>query len=179
MHTRINTNPRIFDFLLKRNNYFPNSTLPVLIYKRVFELPNQAHKAAELIGQIFISNKWSNSWKNGIYDYHHYHGNTHECIGVASGSATVILGGPGGKRLKLSQGDLLILPGGMAHKCISFSSNFLCVGAYPGGKDYDINTGSPEEYKKALTSLRSLSIPRYDPVYGKENVLKEYWKLTK
>lgn len=91
MHTRINTNPRIFDFLLKRNNYLPNSTLPALIYKHVFELPKQAHRAAEVIRQIFVCNKWSNSWKNGIYDYHHYHGNTHECIGVVSGSDTVIL----------------------------------------------------------------------------------------
>lgn len=179
MHKFIHTNPKIFDFLLKRNNYFPNSPLPVLIYRHVFELPSQAQKAAELMQQIFRSNNWSNSWKNGIYDYHHYHSNTHECIGVASGFATVILGGPGGKRLKLSQGDLLILPGGVAHKCIACSTNFLCVGAYPGGKDYDINTGSPEEYKKALTRLRNISIPRYDPVYGKESLIKEYWKLIK
>jgi uncharacterized protein YjlB len=150
--------------------------LPVLIYKKVWKLPRQKNKSAEIIQQHFLSHYWSNSWKNGIYNYHHYHSNTHECIGVAMGSAILILGGPGEKRITIKQGDLLIIPAGVGHKCVSHSTDFLCVGAYPKGKAYDINTGTIEEYKKALPMLKKIPIPTTDPVFGKGGFLFSYWK---
>ncbi|HET8962582.1 MAG TPA: cupin domain-containing protein [Chitinophagales bacterium] len=166
---RLNSTPRFFHFAIKRRAYFPNSVLPVLLYKKVFQLPKQKNKAAEIIRQIFSAHQWSNSWKNGIYDFHHYHSTTHECLGVAMGSATIILGGPGGKRKILEQGDLLIIPAGVGHKCVSHSADFFCVGAYPKGKEYDINKGTVEEYKKALPLLKKIP-------FGKENNLSVYWK---
>jgi uncharacterized protein YjlB len=97
MKERINTNPHILHFVLKRNKNFPNSRLPVLIYQKALELPSQKNKAATIIQKIFANNGWSNSWRNGIYDFHHYHSITHECMGITMGSATIILGGPEGK----------------------------------------------------------------------------------
>ena len=175
MHIRVDKDPDIRHLTLKRNNYFPNSTLPVLLYKQVLDLPLQINKAAEIIRDIFTHHRWSNTWKDGIYDYHHYHSNAHECMGIANRAAMVILGGPGGKKITLSRGDVLILPAGIGHKCISATKNFVCVGAYPNGKEFNINTGSLEEYKKAMLQLRKLPVPSYDPVFGKENILKEYW----
>jgi len=173
---RVNTNPHILHFKIKRHRYFPNNKLPVLIYKKVFNLPLQKNKAADMTQQVFLRNGWSNSWRNGIYDFHHYHSNTHECMGVSMGQVTVILGGPGGKKVKLEQGDIIILPAGVGHKCLSASKDFMCVGAYPQGKDYDTNFGIASEFKKALSHIRKLSIPLYDPVLGKEGFLKTYWK---
>ena len=63
---RINTNPHILDIRLKRNKNFPNSTLPVIIYKNAFDLPHQKNKSALIVEKIFARNGWSNSWKNGI-----------------------------------------------------------------------------------------------------------------
>jgi uncharacterized protein YjlB len=175
MNERLDTNPHIIHFILKRNKYFPNSELPVLIYKEAVELPKQKKKAALIIQKIFSRNGWKNSWTNGIYDFHHYHSITHECMAVIMGSATVILGGPSGKKIKLTQGDVIILPAGVGHKCLQFSDNFQCVGSYPQGKDYDINTGTPEEYKKSLLKIRKLSIPKKDPLFGTQGFLKAYW----
>ncbi|MBK6399594.1 MAG: hypothetical protein IPF75_15410 [Bacteroidetes bacterium] len=70
------------------------------------------------------------------------------------------------------------MPAGVGHKCLKASKNFICIGAYPEGKDYDTNTGTPAEYKKAITKIRTLSIPQKDPVYGKKGFLKNYWKKT-
>jgi uncharacterized protein YjlB len=53
----------------------------------------------------------------------HYHSNTHECLAVCSGNANVILGGPGGHRLILQQGDVIILPAGVGHKCTKHTGN--------------------------------------------------------
>lgn len=179
MKERINTNPHILQIRLKRNKNFPNSRLPVLIYKEAFILPHQKKKAAEIIQKIFSRNGWRNSWTNGIYDFHHYHSITHECMGIISGSATVILGGPGGKRVKLSQGNLIILPAGVAHRCIKAGENFQCAGAYPQGKDYDINIGTSTELKKSLLNIGKLTIPAKDPVFGKQGFLKIYWPGNK
>ncbi len=175
MKDRIDTNPHLISFSLKRNKNFPNNHLPVLIYKGCFLLPNQKNKAADIVQKIFISHGWSNSWRNGIYDFHHYHSTTHECLGISMGTATVILGGPGGKRIKLTKGDLLILPAGVGHKCSHASEDFQCVGAYPQGKDYDINYGTPAELKKNLMRIQKLSIPAGDPVFGKHGFLRSLW----
>jgi uncharacterized protein YjlB len=173
---RINENPHIISFVRKRNKYFPNSTLPVLIYKDSFHLPRQKNKAAMIIQSVFIRNGWSNSWRNGIYDFHHYHSNVHECMGIAMGKARVILGGPNGKAAELEQGDVIILPAGTAHKCTSATEDFLCVGCYPQGRDYDINYGTEEELATALKKISSLSKPPKDPVFGKTGFLKSLWK---
>jgi uncharacterized protein YjlB len=175
MEKRINTNPHILHFVLKKNKYFPNSKLPVLIYKSAIDLPRQKNKASQITQKIFAANGWSNAWTNGIYDFHHYHSITHECMCVIMGSATVILGGPNGKKIKLLTGDVLILPAGVAHKCLKHSENFKCVGVYPQGKDYDINTGTFTEYNKAIVKIKKLSVPKKDPVLGTQGFLKIYW----
>ena len=176
MTDRVNTNPHIISFVLSANRYFPNNKLPVIIYKKVLQLPDQKNKAAEIAQKLLVRNGWSNSWKNGIYDFHHYHSNTHECLIICMGWASVVLGGPMGKRLKIKRGDVIVLPAGAGHKCTRHSDDFLCVGAYPQGKDYDINKGTQEEYKKALPRISKLSIPKQDPISGKNGFLKTFWK---
>jgi uncharacterized protein YjlB len=172
----VEASSHILTIELHANKNFPNSRFPVLIYKNACSLPGQKNKAAEIVRQVFLKNGWSNSWKNGVYDFHHYHSTTHECMAICSGRAKIILGGPNGRRVELVKGDIIIIPAGLAHKCSSFSKDFLCVGAYPQGKDYDINLGKPGELKKAVTHINKLGIPRQDPLYGQKGFLRSFWK---
>ena len=176
MNERVNTNPHILHFVLKRNKNFPNSKLPVLIYQNAVKFPSDKNKVATTIQKIFSRNGWSNSWSNGIYDFHHYHSNTHEGMAICAGEVEVILGGPKGKKIKLSQGDVIILPAGVGHRCLKASKDFLCVGAYPQGKEYDTNLGKNKELEKALSNIKNLSHPSKDPIFGKEGFLKTYWR---
>jgi len=172
----INTNPVVQDHILKPNKNFPNSELPLLIYKNACLLGKQKNKAAQSLQKIFNKNNWKNSWNNGIYRFHHYHSNTHECMGIASGKALVIFGGVGGRKLVLEKGDVIVIPAGLAHKCSKNSTDFLCVGAYPGGNEYDVNLGTKEEFEKAKPRLKKLTNPALDPVFGKKGFLKSFWK---
>jgi uncharacterized protein YjlB len=172
----VNTNPEIHAFNFKANKYFPNSKLPLVIYNNACLLGKQKKKAAETVQKIFNKNNWKNPWSNGIYNFHHYHSNTHECLAIASGRAWVIFGGTGGKRIVLNKGDVIIIPAGLAHKCSKASTDFLCVGTYPGGNEYDINLGTKEELEKAKSRLLKLAKPELDPLYGKEGFLKAFWK---
>jgi len=160
--------------VIKENGAFPNNKLlPVLLYRAILELPE--HNAAQKIELVFKENNWFNSWRNGIYPYHHYHSNTHEVLGVYAGHCDVALGGDDENIYRLEKADVLIIPAGVAHKNIRSSENFACVGAYPEGRSYDIKYGKPEERPDADENIRNVPIPSTDPVYGK-GPLQVYWK---
>ena len=163
MEFSINKNPEIIKQVFEDDGTFPNSSLPVLIYKAALLLP--AEHAATILENIFKKNNWSNSWRNGIYDYHHYHSITHEVLGVYEGSTVVELGGAKGIVQLVQKGDIIIIPAGVAHRNTTPESNFKCVGAYPGGNDYDIKKGEPGERPGADKNIKKVPMPGNDPVY--------------
>lgn len=169
----INT-PQIDCFLLQDDGLIPNSRHPLLIYRRTIKLTEM--DPAATLEDLFSVNEWTNSWRDGIYTYHHYHSTTHEVLGVYSGWAEVQFGGENGIVQKLYPGDVIIIPAGVAHKNRSSSATFGIVGAYPGGKDWDINYGRLEERPRANENLLHVELPAADPVYGEDGPLFRYWK---
>lgn len=150
-----------------------NSSLSLLVYKNAL---SNKQRQANSCKALLEGNGWSNAWVNGIYSYHHYHSTTHEVLGVISGSAEVMMGGKQGKKLIISAGDVIIIPAGVGHCCISCSADFRVVGAYPGGKSYDLCTGKPSERPGVLKNIKKVEIPALDPVTGRHKPLHEYWK---
>lgn len=154
---------------------FPNNPkLPALVYKGALFL--HPGDDADAIIELFSKNNWTNAWKAGIYDYHHYHSQTHEVLGVFCGMADVQLGGPEGVCVEVYRGDVIIIPAGVSHKCLKSSPDFACVGAYPDGKEYDLNYGKREEREKAIANIASVPLPDKDPVFGDAGPVSEYWK---
>lgn len=172
----VDTNPEIINLVIKANKNFPNNKLPLIIYRSACQLGKQKNKAAKQLQVVFRKHHWTNTWSNGIYTFHHYHSNTHEVLGICSGKVRVIFGGPSGKTVILHKGDIVIIPAGVGHKCSKSSDDFLCVGAYPEGKQYDINLGTRAELLKAKPRIAKIPMPTFDPVYGKEGFLKTFWK---
>ena len=148
--------------------------LPVLLYKSVFQLPNE--HSPGLMETVFEKNDWSNSWRNGIYTYNHYHSITHEVIGIYSGECHVALGGDSGIQILIEKGDVLVIPAGVAHKNVGASLDFKCIGAYPEGMDFDMNLGKSGERPGTDKNIKKVPIPKKDPLYGKEGCLWLYWK---
>ncbi len=147
-----------------------NPTLNVLFYPAVFK--ENLHE----IEQTFNRHNWLNSWSGGVFDYHHYHSNTHEVLGVQSGSATLQLGGEQGESVKVKAGDVVILPAGTGHKRIEASDDFRVIGAYPQGVSYNVKTGKSDERPYVLEDIQNTPLPQTDPVYGKTGPLIEQWK---
>ena len=87
---------------------------------------------------LFRANGWGGTWRDGVYDYDHFHSNAHEVLGVDSGWASIQLGGDVGKAVEVEVGDVLVLPAGTGHRRISKSEDFMVSGAYPPGQErYD------------------------------------------
>ncbi len=148
---------------------FPNSALPVLVYADA--LP--ADPAA--MEQAFARQGWTNSWRNGIFAYHHFHTTAHEALGIAAGAVRVLFGGPDGQEVSVQAGDVLVIPAGVAHRNMSDSGGLLVVGAYPGGAECDVLRGDPAELAAAQRAIARLPVPDHDPVPGQAS-LRPLWQ---
>ncbi|MFW6309728.1 MAG: hypothetical protein ACOC1D_01385, partial [Prolixibacteraceae bacterium] len=167
MNAQINKNTELRTLELSENGSFPNNPeLPVLLYKNVFEFDEG--DPASTIEKIFAENNWGSSWRNGIFNYHHYHTTAHEALGVYSGWAEVQLGGPGKDPVRIEKGDLVVLPAGTSHKKLDSGDGFAVVGAYPDSQNYDMNYGKQGELEKARENIVNVSMPDNDPVFGKD-----------
>lgn len=158
---------------LEDSGVFPNSILPVVYYPHVLDLIPLFK--ANCVKQQFAKNHWVNAWKGGIFTYDHYHSSTHEVLGCVQGSTDVRLGGPGGVTLHIDAGDVLIIPAGVAHRNMGCEHQLTCIGAYPVGYDFDINTGQPGERPATDERIAQLPIPSYDPLYGFNEGLDLMW----
>lgn len=161
-------------FTFKDDGKIPNNQLPLLFYKGVFA---EEFIDADAMIAHFRDFGWKNAWKNGVYDYHHYHSITHEVIGIYQGNAILKFGGESGEELPVEAGDVVVIPAGVGHKRVSQSEDFAVVGAYPNGCDYDIMKGEPGERPKADENISKVPMPESDPVYGKAHGLLEVWSL--
>jgi uncharacterized protein YjlB len=170
---RINSKCLIKQYLIEENDPFPNSVLPVLHYKKAFDLP--LFMPGSFIKRLFARHSWKNAWKAGVLEYHHYHSVTHEVLGVFRGRAQIMLGGKNGTKVTLEKGDVLLIPAGVAHKNMGKENDLLCVGAYPDGKDYDMNTGKKGERPRADRNIHKVPLPDKDPVFGTKGGSKIYW----
>lgn len=161
-------------FHFKDDGVIPNHPhWPLILYRGALKLPGQFDPAA-IFEDVFERNGWASSWRNGIYDYVHYHSRIHEVLGAARGSAKVRFGGRRGRTLILKAGDVAVLPAGTGHHCLGASDDFLVVGAYPPDGTYNECTGS-EDHARAVTTIPEVAKPREDPVYGKGPLL-DLWK---
>ena len=63
------------------NGYVPNNPkFPFLHYRNVLSLA-EAPDPAAVFESLFKTNGWTGAWRNGIYDFIHFHPRTHEVLG--------------------------------------------------------------------------------------------------
>ena len=151
----------------------PNSKFPLVLYKNAFG--ERDRSGAAWLEKRFALNNWTNSWRNGIYSFHHYHSTSHEVLGIYSGQAMVHLGGESGEKLNLEAGDIIIIPAGVGHKNLD-SENLGVVGAYPNGRSWDLNRGRKSERPRADKNIAALPIPLSDPILGKGDGIVKIWR---
>jgi uncharacterized protein YjlB len=179
---------------------FPNSRFPVLVYPAAVVVRSggvglrplapgaptrsawHSHAAladvdpAAAFEALFDANGWGGaSWRNGLFQVHHYHSTAHEVLGVYSGKVRIQLGGPTGTAVDVHAGDVVVIPAGVAHKSLGASADFRVVGAYPAGTSPDLNYGKRGERPDTDRNIARLAVPAADPVEGKGGTLVAQW----
>ncbi|MGH6914567.1 MAG: cupin domain-containing protein, partial [Geminicoccales bacterium] len=135
--------------LLEDDGSIPNnSKLPLMIYRSALRFGE--HDPAGVCEGVFAAHGWGDAWRNGIYDFPHYHSTAHEVLGIARGRARVRLGGERGIVVTVEAGDVIVIPAGVGHQNRGSSPDLLVVGAYPRGQSFDLCRGEPGERPRVL-----------------------------
>ena len=154
----------------------PNNPMPFLVYKDAIVVGGA--EPERTIEMLFAQNGWGDMWRNGVYDFPHYHATVHEVLGIARGHARVRFGGDHGSELDISAGDVAVLPAGTGHQRISASADLSVVGAYPPGPKMQVTRPSPENHAKALKTIPRVPLPNTDPVMGADGPLVRLWRAA-
>ncbi|QNI02147.1 cupin [Halomonas sp. SH5A2] len=151
---------------------YPNSPLPVLMYRDVIDIVD-AEALADTLETMFEQHGWPPAWRYHLYDFDHFHSTAHEVLGIFRGQARARLGGPNGRELMLCAGDVLVLPAGVGHASLEADDDFCMVGAYPPGQKPEIERGDPAQLEAAMARVANVAMPESDPVGGS---LKSLWR---
>jgi uncharacterized protein YjlB len=171
----VNADASFSHHILAPGRVVPNNlNLPVICYKNVLQIQDDAETSVK---KLFAQNGWKDAWTDGIFTYHHYHSTAHEVLAVISGDCMIELGGEDGNIQKITTGDVVVLPAGVVHKNVGASADFVCIGAYPDGQQYDMNYCKEEEMEDAIKNIEHVPLPSNDPVFGDKGPVIELWKM--
>ncbi|HWD58356.1 MAG TPA: cupin domain-containing protein [Stellaceae bacterium] len=165
--------PMIETHVFADDGTVPNNALPLVLYRGALGAEGDLASRCE---ETFDRNGWPGAWRNGIYGHHHYHSTAHEVLGIARGSARVRLGGENGATVELRQGDVVVIPAGVAHKRESATSDLLVVGSYPKGQQPDICRAEPGSHDRSAGNVARVALPACDPVTGEAGPLLDCWR---
>lgn len=151
--------------LFKPDGLVPNNPmLPLVLYRGA--LPLLEREPEQAIIDHFARHRWGDAWIDGIYDFQHYHATAHEVLGLARGHAEVQMGGRGGPVLRITLGDVMLIPAGVGHCRITASRDLSVVGAYPAGQIADLRRDTAADHADAEATIAKVPLPTADPVTG-------------
>lgn len=157
---------------LKAAPPFPNSTLPVILYKNAFS-------DEESFTRQIRSNGWVPDWYSaeGMFPYHHFHSDCHEIIAVLKGKLRGKVGGDNGVEVIMTPGDVIVLPAGVAHIGLAVTEDLWSVGGYPAGYAvHDFRLGDIAEYDNCVSNVARVPTPARDPIGGLSGPITENWR---
>lgn len=140
-----------------------NADHPAVIARDALDGAHDHHAVRGLMER----NGWGGTWTWTVFDYHHFHPDAFEALAVASGSATLMLGGPQGETVDVRAGDVMVLPPGFGHRRLAMRDGFQISGAYPTGQEnYTVVRGSSGCDDTMRRQIATVAKPRTDPVWG-------------
>ena len=146
--------------MIPPNGGVPNNpSLPGLVMRAAID-PVEAR-----VREMFHVNGWGGLWTWTVFDYHHWHPDSHEALACICGWADLHLGGPDGPVVRVEAGDVAVLPAGFGHKRAASGGGFAVVGAYPPGQESpEICRADEMDISTALNRITATPLPRTDPL---------------
>ncbi|MEM8691257.1 MAG: cupin domain-containing protein [Pseudomonadota bacterium] len=147
-----------------------NPALPVVLMRAAIQADQT------LVADTYSANGWCGRWVWTVFDYHHYHPDAHEVLTCLSGHGDILIGGPSGRTIGLSPGDVCVLPAGVGHKNEGASRDFAVIGAYPPGQEQpEIRKANRENYPGMSERIAAVALPRTCPIFGANGPTMTAW----
>lgn len=137
-----------------------NQTLPVLVYAEVFS----GAEVTQNLERLFAENGWSGLWRNGVFDYQHYHTGAHEVLGIGCGS--------GKCRCALAIAWCCLRV--RVIKTLDRRQISSSLGHIPPDRHADIQRAKPSS--EQLDTIADVGLPSSDPVQGPSGLLTTAWR---
>src|ERR1700688_5114328 len=106
----VSTDMQPLTLVFEDDGLVPNNPMPFLVYKGAIDVADD-HPEKTIEG-LFGANGWGDMWRNGVYDFPHYHATVHEALGIARGQARVRFGANAGQRMESRPAASPIRPAG-------------------------------------------------------------------
>jgi len=165
-HATPNPAAKLLAFRIPANGGTPNNARHPAIVARAAIQPS-ADDPGDSVRSLFEANGWTRAWTWQVFRHHHFHPDAFEVLGVATGSAVLVIGGEAGRKLVVEPGDVLLLPPGWGHCMLSCSPDFAICGAYPPGQeDYTVRRASEGYGEAMLAEIAAVKLPEMDPAFG-------------
>jgi len=151
-----------------------NARLPLLIYKAAAA---PVHGDAEdALEALFATHGWGNGWRGGvIFDFHHYHAESHEVVGIGRGTGRIQFGGPSGPVFDVEAGDAVLIPAGVGHCRLDDDPALSVVAAYPPGSRPDMRRQGERDPQGLRAAVAAVGVPANDPVMGRAGGIAVLW----
>ena len=160
-------------FVFRSNGIVPNSSLPLIVRRGA--IPPSEHDPAKAFKATFARNGWTNAWLDGIHDFHHYHSNAHEVLGIVSGSARVRFGGEDGDLVGVTAGDVVVIPAGVAHALHRSERRLRGGRRLSGRRRLRHVRDDPGALAASQQRIAQVPVPDADPVDGADGPLVKLW----
>lgn len=151
-----------------------NPALPLIICRGAVDAAGTDDPEAAFEA-VFNRNGWGHGWRDGIFDYHHFHTTAHEVLGIARGHAEVQFGGRRGPVLAVAAGDAVVIPAGVGHCRVSDRAGFSVVGAYPRHQVWDLWRIGDGDLARARDNIAAVALPEADPAFGGSGPVIDHW----
>ena len=149
-------------FRFRDDGIIPNHPRwPLIVYRSVVRFPASLDPAA-VLEDLFENNGWGNSWRDGIYDYVHYHSRSTRCWGQPVAPARSSLVGSAGAHCA-SRPGVWRSARRTGHQRLWAGRDFLVIGAYPPSGHHDVCTSS-KDHERALRTIPKVARPGKDPI---------------
>ena len=149
-------------------------SLPLVVYRGPLTFEGAADPAA-VFEESFARHGWVNSWRNGIFDFLHFHTPHTRCWASSGAMPRSSSAARKAGRSSFGAGDVAVLPAGTGHRRTACSADLLVVGAYPKGGTYDQPRPTQISHGAAVAAIARTPLPGQDPVYGRDGPLKVLW----
>lgn len=153
----------------------PNSRLPLLFAPDA--LPKEFRSPAEA-RRLLERNGWTGTWTYTVFPFWHFHTQGHEALACVVGQALIGFGGEGGIKVRMTAGDVCLVPAGVGHKRLEGSGDFLVAGGYPPGQRGDIARPGGTTDAAVAVALDKLALPETDPITGDAGEMIAAWRAA-